>query len=307
MKRGTKVFIHGSVATFSFMNWIFLQNESINHEIFEHESAHVLQFHLLDLIIMEAASIALWFNPIMIFYYRSLKQQHEYLADRLVIDKNVSVENYLRLIGQHIESTANNHLVSSFHFQSVKKRINMITSRRTSVYWSGLYCITLPIIFCLLVAFSPRKSFLIKSPLESDSTQSETSFALPIDKKENARLESGFGERMHPVLGTKRMHTGIDLVAEGGVPVLSVEEGEVLVSHFAEGWGNIIMVQHDNTYSTSYSHLKTMNVKKGDKVSKGQIIGLVGNTGLATKNHLHFEIHKNGEAIDPVNYLPDLK
>ena len=168
----------------------------------------------------------------------------------------------------------------------------MITKARRSVYWLGLYTFALSVIFCLLLAFSPR--------------QTDISFVLPVDKT-RMTLESGFGERIHPVLGTKRMHTGIDLVADEGTSVIAAEEGVVLEAHFAEAWGNIITVKHYKDYSTYYSHLKLMNVKAGDKLSKGQIIGQVGHTGLSTKSHLHFEVLKDGQAVDPISYLPALR
>jgi murein DD-endopeptidase MepM/ murein hydrolase activator NlpD len=104
-----------------------------------------------------------------------------------------------------------------------------------------------------------------------------------------------------------RLHTGIDLVAKEGVPVVSTQDGVVIKAQMADAWGNIIVIQHDGTYSTSYSHLKSMLVKQGDKVQKGQEIGLVGHTGLSTKDHLHFELLQNGKAIDPIKYLPEIK
>src|SRR5690606_35652902 len=126
-------------------------------------------------------------------------------------------------------------------------------------------------------------------------------------KEYNFSLASGYGERMHPVLGVKRLHTGIDLVAPEGVPVIASEAGVVTKAQLAHAWGNIIVVQHDDMYSTSYSHLKSMSVKVGDKVQKGEVIGLVGHTGLSSKDHLHFELHENGVAIDPVSHLPQFK
>ena len=113
---------------------------------------------------------------------------------------------------------------------------------------------------------------------------------------------------MHPVLGVMRLHTGIDLVAKEGVPVVSTQNGIVLKAESEGAWGNIIIIQHDDTYTTSYSHLKLMSVKEGDTVQKGQEIGLVGHTGLTTTDdHLHFELLKNGKAIDPIGYLPEIK
>ena len=140
-----------------------------------------------------------------------------------------------------------------------------------------------------------------------DSVEEQISFGLPIDKKNNFSLASGYGERMHPVLGVMRLHTGIDLIAKEGVPVISSQDGVVVKAQLDGAWGNIIVIRHDDTYATSYSHLKSMNVKEGDKVEKGQEIGSVGHTGLSPKDHLHFELIKDGKAIDPVGFLPEIK
>lgn len=303
---GISVYIVDAIPPFTFFQWIFLPETNVDCKILEHEATHVRQFHWLDLMIMEVASIVLWFNPIMIFYCRSLKQQHEYLADQSVIRNSVGIEGYLRFIGQQLETKMATHLISPFHFQSIKKRIHMITKTRTSVYWLGTYLVTIPIVLCLLVAFSPRPHFNLTVPISSDANQPDLSLGLPIDEKEKVTLESGFGERMHPVLGVKKMHLGVDLTAEGGVPVISSEEGIVIEAQFSGPRGNFIVVQHDETYSTTYSHLKSMEVKKGEKVIKGQAIGQVGNTGLSSKHHLHFEVLKNGEAVDPIQHVPEI-
>ncbi|MBL7872803.1 MAG: M23 family metallopeptidase [Cyclobacteriaceae bacterium] len=182
----------------------------------------------------------------------------------------------------------------------------MLTKTKTSVYRSTAYLLVLPIIICLLMAFSSRKDFQVIEHGEQDFVQEPIALGMPIDKN-NFLLESGYGERLHPVLNVMRLHTGIDLAAEEGIPVVASEEGLVIKAKMADAWGNIIVVQHDGLYSTSYSHLKRMDVKEGDKVKKGQVIGQVGHTGLSTKNHLHFELLKNAEAIDPINFLPKIK
>lgn len=214
---------------------------------------------------------------------------------------------YLISIKQEIELVISSPLTSEFYFQSTINRINMMTQKRISVFGLATYTIVLPIIICLLMAFSSRKHFQIIPSGEKDSTQVSIALCLPIDKKNNSLLESGYGMRLHPIFGVMRLHTGIDLVAEEGISVVSTQEGVVLRAESAKAWGNIIVVQHDGAYSTSYSHLKSMNVKVGDKVQMGQEIGLVGNTGLSNKNHLHFELLENGEAIDPIKYLPEIK
>jgi hypothetical protein len=291
---------------FSFFNYVFLPKALDDQGILEHELAHVRQYHWIDLLIVELVSIILWFNPVMIFYKRSLKQQHEYLADQSAIKSGIDIREYLMSIRQQIELAVPSPLISEFYFQSIKKRINMLTKKETSVYRSTMYVVILPIVICLLMAFSSQKNFKVIELGEQDFIQDPITLGLPIDKN-NFLLESGYGERLHPVMKVMRLHTGIDLIAKEGISVVAAEEGVVVKAQMADSWGNIIVIQHDGIYSTSYSHLKSMDVKAGDKVKKGQVIGLVGHTGLSTKDHLHFELLKNAEAIDPINYLPEIK
>jgi hypothetical protein len=291
---------------FSFLNNVFLPKTVDDPGILAHEAAHVTQCHWIDLFLIEIGAIVLWFNPVMIFYKRSLKQQHEYLADNAAIHSGIDLGEYLLSIRQQIELAIPSVLISEFYFQSIKKRIDMLTSKRTSSFALAMYAMVLPMIAFLLVAFSTRKHF---QPIESVGLvkQDKLSLSLPIERKHSFLLESGYGERMHPVLGVKRLHTGIDLTTAEGIPVVASEEGVVTTAKLADAWGNIIIVQHDDTYSTSYSHLKSMNVKPGDKVTKGQVIGLVGHTGMSSKDHLHFELLKNGTAVDPMSFLPEIK
>jgi hypothetical protein len=305
--QNVKIVKVNTAVPFSFFNYVFLPGASAKPGILEHEAAHVRQYHWVDLLIVELVSILLWFNPVMIFYKRCLKQQHEYLADRSTIKSGIDIAEFLMCIKHQVELAIPVPLVSEFYFQSIKSRINMLTKKRTSLYGLAMYTIVLPILISLLMAFSARKSFLDINHDKTVSGQKSISLSLPIDKTNSYLLESGFGERLHPVLGVMRLHTGIDLMAEEGVPVISAAEGVVIKAQMEGAWGNLVIIQHDETYSTSYSHLKSMNVKAGDKVKTEQLIGLVGNTGLSTKYHLHFELRKKGVAIDPISYLPKMK
>jgi hypothetical protein len=302
-----KVFRTNIPVPFSFFNCVFLPKALHEQGILEHEAAHARQYHWLDLLILELVSIILWFNPIIVAYKRSLKEQHEYLADRTAIKSGINVGEYLKSIRQQIELAIPSPLTSEFYFQSIKNRVNMLTKKRTSPHGLAAYTLVLPVIICVMMAFSPKKSFQITGKNGMDTIQEKISLYLPLDKKSISLLGEGYGDRLHPVLGEMRLHTGVDFFAEEGVPVVSTENGVVVKAQMAEAWGNLIVVQHDDTYSTSYSHLNSMSVKKGDKVQKGQQIGSVGHTGLSTKNHLHFELHKNGVAIDPITYLPAVK
>ena len=115
-----------------------------------------------------------------------------------------------------------------------------------------------------------------------------------------SRLTSGFGTRFHPILQTQRAHTGVDYAAPTGTPVISVADGVVTDSSYQGAYGNMVVVQHNARQSTVYAHLSRMNVKRGQAIKQGDIIGAVGTTGLSTGPHLHFEFRIGGRHVDPL-------
>ncbi|CAM8632293.1 putative peptidase [Comamonadaceae bacterium] len=117
---------------------------------------------------------------------------------------------------------------------------------------------------------------------------------------EFSRVTSGFKMRFHPILQTWRAHLGVDYAAATGTPVRSVGDGTVDFAGVQGGFGNVVMVKHQNNQTTVYAHLSRINVKKGQNVSQGQNIGAVGATGWATGPHLHFEFRVNGVHHDPL-------
>ena len=118
-------------------------------------------------------------------------------------------------------------------------------------------------------------------------------------KGNDFRISSKFGYRTHPVYKTKKFHGGIDLAAPKNTPVYSVKAGVVIHSGFVRGYGNYIIVDHEDGYKSAYAHLNTIKVKKGEKVDGAFVIGSVGKTGTATGYHLHFELIKSNKKIDP--------
>lgn len=116
-------------------------------------------------------------------------------------------------------------------------------------------------------------------------------------------INSTFGTRIHPTFKTKMVHTGIDIKGAHGTPVGAAGPGEVLFAGWLRGYGQVIIIDHGNNLSSVYAHLSSMSVREGSAVKRGQIIGAVGSTGVATGPHLHFEVRVNGEARDPMKYL----
>ena len=115
-------------------------------------------------------------------------------------------------------------------------------------------------------------------------------------------LRSGFGWRVHPILGYRRLHTGVDYAAPRGTPILAAGNGVVEKVGRTSGYGNFTLVRHTNGYETGYGHQSAFakGIVPGARVRQGQIIGYVGSTGLSTGPHLHFEIRVNGTPVDPL-------
>jgi len=124
----------------------------------------------------------------------------------------------------------------------------------------------------------------------------------PIQNKDLTRVASGYGMRMHPILKYRKMHNGMDFTAPKGTPIYATGDGKVTKASRASGFGKVVYIDHGFGYVTKYGHMSKFNTKKGRKVKRGDIIGYVGNTGLSSGPHLHYEVHKNGKVINPVNF-----
>lgn len=117
-------------------------------------------------------------------------------------------------------------------------------------------------------------------------------------------LTSNYGYRIHPISGVRKMHTGIDLAAPAGTPILAAESGTVsLVRKLGTGYGWYVVVSHGSNISTLYAHMSSIIVSQGQVVSRGQKLGGVGTTGSSTGNHLHFEVRVNGSHVSPWGYI----
>jgi len=113
------------------------------------------------------------------------------------------------------------------------------------------------------------------------------------------RITSGFGMRRHPILGYRRMHSGIDFSARYGTPIVAVTDGRVSGAGRMGGCGNAVRISHANGLQTRYCHMSRVAVSGGQSVRRGQVIGYVGSTGLSTGAHLHYEMYQGGRAVDP--------
>lgn len=127
---------------------------------------------------------------------------------------------------------------------------------------------------------------------------------IPIADKNLTRLSSGYGYRIDPVYHVTKLHSGIDFTSPIGSPIHCTGDGTVVkVGYSTGGYGNEVIVDHGFGYKSHYAHMSKFNTKVGKKVKRGEIIGFVGSTGKSTAPHLHYEIIKNGNKIDPINFF----
>jgi murein DD-endopeptidase MepM/ murein hydrolase activator NlpD len=117
------------------------------------------------------------------------------------------------------------------------------------------------------------------------------------------QISSPYGWRIHPIQKKRSFHAGVDIAAPKGTPILASKRGKVIYAGRRAGYGNLIIVSHPDGYSTRYAHCSSIVAKKGQQVKAGQLIGRVGATGMATGNHLHFEIRKNGNTLNPLSHI----
>ena len=126
----------------------------------------------------------------------------------------------------------------------------------------------------------------------------------PIANKDLKRMASGFGFRTHPIYKTEHFHTGIDFSAIVGTEIYATGDGVVeRADDLAQGYGNHVVINHGYGYETLYGHMSKIIARVGQRVKRGDVIGLVGSTGMSTAPHLHYEVIKNQEKINPINFF----
>lgn len=184
----------------------------------------------------------------------------------------------------------------------------MATKAKTSLYIFFLYVPMVPVCAIMLMSFGkePDKIQSASAQVKQDAARQDTPDIAPVDLTRVSKVVL-YGERMDGRTNKPRNHTGIDFELTKGSDVVATADGVVIVQMYGDKPGNFVSIKHNETYSTRYYHLETALVKRGDRVSKGQVIGLVGSTGLySTAPHLHYEVLKNDTPIDPKDFLPRL-
>ena len=125
---------------------------------------------------------------------------------------------------------------------------------------------------------------------------------LPVKIEDLTRMASGYKWRMHPILKIRKFHKGMDFTAPTGTPIYASGNGTVIRSQRSATFGNVVYIDHGYGYKTIYAHMSKIIGKRGQKVKRGDLIGYVGNTGRSVSSHLHYEVHKNDRALNPINF-----
>jgi murein DD-endopeptidase MepM/ murein hydrolase activator NlpD len=145
---------------------------------------------------------------------------------------------------------------------------------------------------------------LLKMAISKEKMLAAIPVIQPIANKNLERTASGWGYRIHPIYKIRKFHYGIDFTAPTGTEIYATGDGVVeSIDRSKRGYGNSIIIKHGYGLETIYGHLNDFNVRQGQKVKRGEIIGFVGNTGLSTAPHLHYEVVRNGEKVNPINYF----
>jgi murein DD-endopeptidase MepM/ murein hydrolase activator NlpD len=126
----------------------------------------------------------------------------------------------------------------------------------------------------------------------------------PVSNKDLTRVASGFGYRIDPIYKTVKLHAGLDFAAPQGTPIYATANGTVTVAgNTGNGYGNHVVINHGYGYETLYGHMVKVKARVGQQIKRGEVVGYVGSTGKSTGPHCHYEVHKNGQKIDPVYFF----
>jgi len=308
---------------FSFFRSVFIP-EKVEHTrelnlVMAHELQHVNFGHSYDRMLADFIVVLFWFNPFIYLLRKSLIEVHEYQVDAAVTaDSGAKIPYQMSLVS--LAGGGFSGPVSFFNFSTIKKRIQMMNRNKSNKISLMSLILLAPVIGGMVMLFSfemktPEMVFIQDNPspaleelvLPVEGAWVETPSIFPLGvKDEKVRVTSNFGYRTDPFDEAQKFHQGMDISAAEGTPVIATADGKViLVSDQPGGYGKHIVLAHDEVYQTKYAQLSSMEVKEGETVKRGELIGRVGSSGRSTAPHLHYEVYKDGKAVNPVNYISD--
>lgn len=316
-KGRVKVYIQDQrTGSFTLFRRIYLDRFAFENRlrpVLRHEMVHASQLHSLDLLFMEFVVAMLWFNPLVYVLLRSIRENHEYLADQFARGDRSFLREYLECLKAETIRYFSPVPASYFKSSTIKKRIIMLTNHTSNRSKKWRYLGILPLMALMLILFhTPAEKGRAGTALAlgeeldislpvllSDGIPSQ--FPLPDNYKEN--ISWGYNqEAIHPITKKEMVHKGIDMPAPTGTPIYAAGEGVVIKAENLEGWGKLVVLEHAEGYTTHYAHMDEIGVESGTKVRKGEVIGKVGNTGQSTGPHLHYEVRLDGKHLNPADF-----
>lgn len=325
-----KLFKTAHAMPFSFFSDVFIPRTVFGTGSFDailsHECEHVRKWHSMDRLFIDLLAALFWFNPFIYLYRNALIEVHEYQADAYALKKYGDPVGYQEILFAQLQPSYYSGLASHFNFSTLKKRIVMMNKEKNTGRSQLVYLSTVPLIIMILFAFNSKEAEWSLAEITDQIEEftgpfevAESGLApipqedrfipsiLPIDATK-ARFTSGFGKRIHPVKKIRNYHSGMDFSAPIGTDIYATADGEVIsVISQKGGYGLHIEISHGDEFKTKYAQLSEFKVKKGQKVKRGQVIALSGNSGMSTGPHLHYEVRKNDEAVDPIDFIKDVK
>lgn len=318
---------HEDIKTpFSFIRTIFMgfnYEPQERRQIITHEASHVRHRHSYERLFMSVLRSIFWFNPFFWMAEKDLEEVQEWEADKDVLDEGWNLKTYRTTIFKQLFGY-NPDITCGLNHSLTKQRFIMMTqSHRGKGTWIRLAA-TLPVIAATFFAFGCGTKQAEKTEVSTNLTDGTEATYIDMCPPCDATVSNEFNAG-----GAGRSHTGIDYVLNEGDPVYATADGEVSAITRDDSNGLMLTLKHADGYETRYAHLSTvyiyteisfegpnvrykklgsiltdadhsdLTVTGGGKVYKGQLIGFAGSTGSATGPHLHFEVRKNGNPIDP--------
>jgi len=236
---------------------------------------------------------------------KELKDNYQFLEDRV---------QQLQLTMEELENRDNNVYRAIFEATPIPDSIRIKTMEKSKEVTLVQSLSEIELIKSMknqLNNLSYRSAFMDKSYEEiggmlknKEKLLSAIPAIQPVSNKDLNRVASGFGYRIDPVYKVRKFHAGLDFTASQGTPIYATADGKVKESGFnTSGFGNHVVINHGYGYETLYGHMVRVKVRAGATVKRGEVIGYVGNTGKSTGPHCHYEVHRNGQPVDPVYYF----
>ena len=184
-----------------------------------------------------------------------------------------------------------------------KKELQLVAGMENSEMTEGIYN-SLNTIYNRIANQEGSYKEIEKMIKNKEKLLASTPAIQPLSNRDLNRLSSGFGYRIDPVYKTVKFHPGLDFSAPQGTPIYATAEGTVQTAgNLGNGYGNHIVIQHGDSYSTLYGHMSRIKAKRGQRVKRGEVIGYVGSTGKSTGSHLHYEVFKGRKRLDPIYFF----